>query len=75
MLERPRSVIIDGIHYVPADAESTTELRLGLWRSKAKRSQVEVARLRAAIEEHQRTIAPGDDYCGADVILWRAIDA
>lgn len=35
----------------------------------------EVERLRAAIEEHKRTLKPGDDYCGADVILWRAIDA
>lgn len=35
----------------------------------------EVERLRAAIEEHQRAVKPGNDYCGADVILWRALDA
>lgn len=40
-----------------------------------RRLRAEVQRLRAAIEEHRRTVKPGDDYCGADVILWRAIDA
>ena len=35
----------------------------------------EINRLREAIAEHRKTVEPGDDYCGADIILWRMLDA
>lgn len=35
----------------------------------------EVERLREAIAEHRKTVEPGDDYCGADIVLWRVLDA
>lgn len=52
MRSRPKSVIIDGIHYAPIDVTDATALSADLRGKRALRLQSEVKRLRDGIKKY-----------------------